>query len=58
MDQQQAQQQDAAYADSLIERLRELYLSRTSVPGEEQPLTMARFYRFYRYLLVEGYGQE
>jgi hypothetical protein len=52
-------EQDAAYVDALIERLCEHYLTRTPLPGSEpEPLNAAAFYRFYRYVIAEGYGQE
>jgi hypothetical protein len=58
MDQQQELQQNVAYADRLIERLRELYLARQPMPTDEaEPMNMARFYNLYRHVLAEGYGE-
>ncbi len=52
-------QWDRAYEDALIERLRDRYLSKTPLPGEDgTPLTLACFYRLYRAVLAEGYGDE
>jgi hypothetical protein len=56
MEQQQLHQ-DVVYVDAIIERLRASYLTRTPLPTpEEETLTVTRFYRFYRYVLAEGYG--
>ncbi len=55
---QQQTQQEVAYETALLERLRELYLTRTPPPSSERaPLTINDFYRFYRYIKAEGYGQ-
>jgi hypothetical protein len=58
MDQQQELQQNLAYADVLIERLRELYLARRPMPTDKaEPMNMTRFYNLYRHVLAEGYGE-
>jgi hypothetical protein len=58
MNQQHQTQCDEAYETVLLERLRELYLTRTPLPtSEEARLTIGDFYRLYRYIKAEGYGQ-
>ncbi len=58
MKQQQQTQGDVAYETAVLERLRELYLARTPLPNStETPLTLGDFYRFYRFIKAEGYGQ-
>ena len=58
MNQQSHTHSDATYEDRLLERLRELYLTRTPLPDRGQtPLTLSDFYRFYRYIATEGYGE-
>ncbi len=55
---QQHLQLASTYADALIERLLDLYLQRTPLPDAEQkPLTVERFFRIYRCVLAEGYGE-
>ena len=57
MDQQRQLRYDTTYVDGVIEQLRELYLTRTSLPNHtNQPLTIAQFYRMYHCVLAEGYG--
>ncbi len=58
MNQQYQVQRDGAYETAVLERLRELYLTHTPLPMREGvALTLSDFYRFYRYIKVEGYGQ-
>jgi hypothetical protein len=58
MNQQPQTKGDVAYEQALLERLRELYLQRVPFPPEsETVLTINDFYRFYRYIKAEGYGQ-
>ncbi len=58
MSQQHQMQCDMAYETVILERLRELYLTRTPLPiDEEARLTIGDFYRLYRYIKAEGYGQ-
>ncbi len=48
----------STYADALIERLLDLYLQRTPLlDAEQRPLTVERFFRIYRCVLAEGYGE-
>ena len=55
---QQHLQLASTYADALIERLLDLYLQRTPLPDAEQKsLTVERFFRIYRCVLAEGYGE-
>ena len=57
---EQQTQGDVAYERQLLERLREFFLAHVTlpVPGE-QPCVMSLndFYRWYRYILAEGYGR-
>jgi hypothetical protein len=54
---QQHASRDEAYVNAMIEQLRERYLGHRPLPGSEAtPLTLAQFYRFYHYILAEGYG--
>ena len=49
---------DSTYSDAIVARLTEHFLSSASVPGyADRPLTVSRFYRLYRHVLAEGYGQ-
>ncbi len=49
---------DPGYADGIVARLTEHFLSSAPLPGyEDRPLTVARFYRLYRHIIAEGYGQ-
>ena len=55
---QQHLQLASTYADALIERLLDLYLKRVPLPdAEQQPLSVERFFRIYRCMLAEGYGE-
>ena len=55
---QQHLQLASTYVDALIERLLDLYLQRTPLPDADQkPLTVDRFFRVYRSVLAEGYGE-
>ncbi len=55
---QQQTQEEVAYETALLERLRELYLTRMPLPTSEgTPLTINDFYRFYRFIKAEGYGR-
>ena len=50
--------QDTAYVAALIDRLRACYLARTPLPtSAAAQLTAVGFYRFYRYVVAESYGQ-
>ena len=58
MEQQQQTQGAVAHTDALIERLRERYLNQMTIPRTDaKPLTIAEFYRLYRHVMAEGYGQ-
>lgn len=51
---------DIAYEHQLLERLRELFLAHIVLPSPAacpQVLTVNDFYRWYRYILAEGYGR-
>ncbi len=58
MDQPHHTQGDVAHTNALIERLRERYLKHMTVPDTDaKPLTLTQFYRLYRHVIAEGYGQ-
>ena len=58
MDQPQHTQSDVAHTNALIERLRERYLKQMTLPRTDAtPLTITEFYRLYRHVIAEGYGQ-
>ncbi len=58
MNQQPQTQDDVTYERVILERLRELYLTRTPLPNESgTSLTIGDFYRLYRFIRAEGYGQ-
>lgn len=52
-------QRGTAYEHTIVERLREQYLSHAPLPGARdvsKSLTIEQFYRLYRYVCAEGYG--
>ncbi len=62
MDTQPAQERqphgDTAHTHTILDRLVEQYLARTTVPGTEATsLTIERFHRLYCCVMAEGYGQ-
>jgi hypothetical protein len=58
MEQQQQTQGDVAHTNAIIERLRERYLNHMTIPSTDaKPLTITEFYRLYRHVIEEGYGQ-
>ncbi len=58
MEQQQQTQGNIAYTNAIIERLRERYLNQMTLPRTDaKPLTITEFYRLYRHVIAEGYGQ-
>ncbi|MDQ4100167.1 MAG: hypothetical protein M3121_06685 [Chloroflexota bacterium] len=47
-----------AYVDAIVARLTTHFLTSAPLPGKEDiSLTADRFYRFYRHVVAEGYGQ-
>ncbi len=58
MNQQQQTQREVAYEAMILERLRELYLTRFPLPTSEgASLNISDFYRLYRHIKAEGYQQ-
>ena len=58
MSQHQPMQCDVEHERKILDRLREVFLKHTPLPaGEKEHLTIDDFYRLYRHIKAEGYGQ-
>lgn len=51
-------QADTAYTNAILDRLVEHYLADSPLPGNNGELSITLFHRLYRYVMVEGYGEE
>ncbi len=51
-------QADSPYTSAILDRLVEHYLADSPLPGNNGVLTITLFHRLYRYVMVEGYGEE